>query len=448
MSLTKKQINQIGSGQYHISEGVGAPEAEIRPPKNNLGKTMNNAFSQLTQVFPPVGGVTPSSVSENTMQRLSRKNTGLAEQILQKLNLLRESSRNVGLDLTINDPSRPVRIMAEDKQVCLPPIYKGVSYNPNTNGQEWLMLLDFFALMRETQNQLEIPWRLGIMDAGLYWIVNALGKNGIAPTQKRPFDAAESIRRFLIEQIKDPQFAEIMKTINIRGSYLEALSREFPANSTPPVFSVFNVWFSPSFSNLLAEALKLFCKFKDGRWQVERPVSYERYMPYSPWVTPLVCAEQAWVAQQMGFLGMLAPVQEAAWNSALDQMFRKVKIPLPIQLMYVRRIGKQLPYNAIPTFSDDEATIATKLGRREAIDCGLTDLICKLVSPFVGKTLMTNDPYLPASIREFTLRVETNASKWLNEYRQKEVQASEDNAKFMSLLEQTGWLSSFPPGTC
>ncbi len=411
-----------------------------------------NTFEQLTKVFPAVGGVTPSSVSEFKM-RLITKDDCTARYILSRLTLLQNSSLTVGLDLTINDPARIVRMMEKEELQQLPPIYKGVSYNPNTNGQEWLMLLDFFALMREVvryrgETQVVSPWRLGVMDAGPYWIVNSLGKDGIAPTEKNPLHAAESIRRFLINQIEDPKFAEIMETIKIRRSYLEAVASEFPANSTPPVFSVFNIWFSPHFSNLLAEALKLFCRFRDGRWQVERPVSYERYMPYSPWVTPLVCAEQAWVTQQMGFLGMLSPVQEAAWNSALDQMFRRMKLPLPIQLMYVRHIGGQLPYNAIPTFSDNESAIAAKLARREAVECGLPDLLCKLISPFIGKTLQAGDPDLPAFIRKFTSRVETRAREWLDDYKRKEAQALHDNAKFMFQLEEAGWFASFPPGIC
>jgi len=335
----------------------------------------------------------------------------------------------------------------------LPPIYKGVSFNPETfqRGQrsEWLVILDFFSLLRQSvavQSQTELPSQAAILDAGLYWVVNLLGRDGIRLTESKPDAAANQMINLLIGSCAQENLQKVIQTNQVRNAYLRVIASQFPANNTPPVFSLMDVWQDPEFSGFLTKAIELFCVYSQGNWQVQHAVHYERYMTYSPWVTPLVAAEQALLCSKSGFRANLAPTTEAAWNHILDKMCGRLGLKKYIIWMYVRRLGARLPYGAMPCFADDQQTIAVKLGR-SSVDDNLGGLIIGLIRPFMGdhwfnevqSCLKSKDNLAVAKmIYAFTSSIEESVTQLL----------AQDQLVPQLRLDNMGWLMRFPQGAC
>ena len=434
-------------------------------------KVENNAIiEQVSNSIPPAGGVIPTGRTTRKIKKefkianQSMKETG--PEVAKAIKSTISAANRVGLELTVNDVSRVVREklreinLRQDNQaipLSFPTMYKGVSFNPQTYNKtrgkgEWIVLLDFFALMRslleKSEEQQLPPPRFFVLDAGLYWIINQLGGKEIKLVASSPSSAATKLMNIINLALKQKQFSEIIECNRIRNAYLRAIAQQFPANTPPPVFTLKDVWNDPEFSTFLEKAIKLFCnKDSKNQWKVISPVPYERYMPYSPWVTPLVAAEQIFIGEKLGAYGILSPTAEAGWNKTIDQFSRYMNTPTFIAWMYTRKLGKKLSYQTVPFFSDSAKTIKQKMKKAQKQDPTSNDLVLQLISLFENKedtktalsNLEKNDFSKVAEfIAGFLSPIEKLTTKILT---------SEKNIP-TSPLDQVGWLAQFPPGIC
>ena len=408
-------------------------------------------LSDLIAAMPKITGFTPDMSRMPSTWRKVQSLGEMGETLLQNAFLgLIGSAREVGVDLTFHRPATLLNVIAERwplyvDQGChlLPPLYKGVSYNPaGANWREWLVLLDFFAIMRQFAVTGQGRIQTAVLDASLYWMVNLLGEEGLGSTSPDPLVAASEMITQLCGHVDrkspDPAVYEIALQ---RNSYMRAVAEQFPASSYPPVFTVLDVWKDPGFAKFLGVAIQNFCRYQNGRWVVTKAVSYQRYMTYSPWVTPLVAAEQTFMAARNGFQLFLAPVQEAAWNKAVDEMSRLTRTPPYAVLMYDRPKSGELAYGDFPFFSDPQPVLTIKLAKNRV----LLPIIAGYIAPFLNREVardlreMAEHGHVSAAasvINEFTAKVDIRARKLYE-------------SGFQTMpLDNLGWLMQFPPGTC
>lgn len=419
-------------------------------------KSKTSMANDLRSLFPTVGGVGPERLFTRDIERELRR-VGYEvkdDSWAQSIRAVVAACSVVGLTVTVNNIGRVVRESlesAKNPSRPFPSIYKGVSYNPQTYGSgtgkgEWIVILDFFAILRSIANLNPTnPPRFFVLDAGLYWVANLLGTS-LAPQATTAELAAQKIVSRLAEALKEPRFAEVISTNRIRNAYLRAISELFPANCTPPVMSLRDVWFDPEFLPFLSKALTVFCQQSaKNTWSVLRPVAYERYMPYSPWVTPLAAAETIFIGEKLKVRGILSPTAEAAWNKVNDQLSIAMNTTPFISWMYVRKLGKVLSYQSVPFLSDSETTIERKLVAARKLDPTTPSLIVGLMSPFLGEEVKDVREYLKrgdtkqlaASIARFLAPIEKRAN---------ELFTAGDIP--VTPLDQAGWLGEFPPGIC
>ena len=434
-------------------------------------KTNNLSFiKEMAQVFPATAGVVPVGATEGAITKvfsisgLSIDTNGA--EVLRALREVYEAARSAGLTLTVNDVRRVVREKIRELKLAqqgkaelmaFPSMYKGVSFNPQTyslsRGKgEWMVLLDFYSIMRAMLNNSilgnrPLP-RFYILDAGLYWIINLLGKEAITVTAATPQDGAQQILSLINRALVNPEFKNIFLCNRIRNAYLRSIAGMFPANCVPQVFTLKDIWNDPQFPRYLSESLQIFTKRnKNGRWDVKNPILYERYMPYSPWVTPLAAAETVFVGEKLKVYGILSPTAEASWNKVNDVLSRRMKKPTFISWMYTRNLGKILSYDTVPFFSDTVEKIKGKLENAMKLDPSTPQLILKMISPFVASDTYTaadqalkdgNLKYVSGFIYNFIKPIENNATGMLK--KETEIPAMP--------LDQAGWLGQFPPGIC
>lgn len=426
-------------------------------------QSMTSLVDELRTLFPTVAGVGPTKFTVRDIQReIKRLKVATIDekQLLASMRNIVNSASNVGLTLTVNNIGRVVRecleslIRTEGDIVNprpFPAIYKGVSYNPQTYGSnrgrgEWVVIFDFYSVLRAIVNLNPTnPPKFFILDAGFYWIANLLGAK-LSPNAISSDAAAQQIIQMLADAIEQESYEEVLLTNRIRNAYLRAIAEQFPANCTPPVFSLKDVWFDPEFLPFLSKAIDVFCR-KNARndWSVNNPVPYERYMAYSPWATPLAAAETIFIGEKLKVRGILSPTAEAAWNKVNDQFSRAMKTIPFISWMYVRKLGKILSYQSVPFLSDSATVIEQKLLNAQKLDPTTPKLIVGLLMPFVGASVIqsqefvrTNDmKQLSQFIYEFLRPIEKRASDLFNE-----------GAVPTTPLDQVGWLAEFPPGIC
>ncbi|MFH0923037.1 MAG: hypothetical protein V1811_03175 [Candidatus Micrarchaeota archaeon] len=427
----------------------------------------NEYAMRIMNALPPVDGVEPAGRSARGLAQILSSN-GLKErealEIVETVEAVKKASASVGLKITVNDLKRLVGIMKdrciagrEEKIPLLPPLYKGVSFNPSTfnsaeGRKEWIMLLDFFSFMRSLSKELDSlpfqtpPLRYAVFDASFYWIVNLLGEKAIRLDADSPEDAAGQLIGFLKQCTADQRFSDVYEVAKVRNAYMRAVANQFPANIAPPVFGLMDVWEAEGFREILGKTMSLFCKKENGFWKVADAVKYERYMPYSPWVTPLVSAEQAFMGKYYGFESFLAPTAEAAWNRVVDQACRSVGAKSYVTFMYSRGVASALPYDSIPFFSDGKDEILKKISSQQALESGFPELAVRMISQFNGydsKALLSNvgsrnlEP-VAADISDFCSKVDAKSAEFL---------AREAEIPKLS-LQNMGWLMSFPPGIC
>jgi len=406
-------------------------------------------LGKLIASLPKIAGFTPDmSRLESAWLKIQALGKMVVAQVSDTFTTLVDEAREVGVELTFHRPATLLQIMAEqfsreeEGEKILPPLYKGVSYNPaGANWREWLVLLDFFAIMRKLAKG-PAQVRTAVLDASLYWMVNLLGESAVVLSSPDPGVAATQLLIQLREQVKRKSPDPAMYNIALqRNSYMRAIAERFPAAFAPPVFTVLDVWNDPGFPKFLAKAIQTFCRYQNGRWKVTKPVSYHRYMTYSPWVTPLVAAEQTFMAARNGFRLFLAPVQEAAWNKVVDELCRLTKTPHYAVLMYDRPKSGELAYSDFPFFSDTQPVLAMKLARNPV----LLSIVVGYIAPFlpmeVARDLrgMVEHGHINAAtdiIYGFTSRIDARAREL---YR----------LGFQPMpLDNLGWLMQFPPGTC
>src|SRR3989344_3594478 len=406
-------------------------------------------LGKLIASLPKIAGFSPDmSRLESAWLKIQALGKMVVAQVSDTFTTLVDEAREVGVELTFHRPATLLQIMAEqfsreeEGEKILPPLYKGVSYNPaGANWREWLVLLDFFAIMRQFAVRGPARIQTAVLDASLYWMVNLLGKEGLILTSPDSIVAASEMITQLREHVDrkspDPAVYDIALQ---RNAYMRAVAEQFPASAAPPVFTVLDVWEDPGFVKFLGVALQNFCAYKNGRWKVTKAVSYQRYMTYSPWVTPLVAAEQTFMAARNGFQLFLAPVQEAAWNKAVDYMSRLTRTSRYAVLMYDRPKIGELAYSDFPFFSDSWAEMTLKLNRAPR----LLPIVSGFVKPFLPEAEATElgdlaeGGYANAAsqrIVSFTSRIDDRARELEFGYQPLP-------------LDNLGWLMQFPPGTC
>lgn len=434
-------------------------------------KTNNaNLLKEMAQVFPSIAGVVPVGATEGALVKVfntARVNVATdGVEILRALREVYEAARSAGLTLTVNDLRRVVREKIRELKLAqqgkaelmaFPSMYKGVSFNPQTyslsRGKgEWLVLLDFYSIMRAMLNNSILGNRplpkFYILDAGLYWVINLMGKEAITVTAATPQDGAQQILSLINRALVNPEFKNIILCNRIRNAYLRSIAGMFPANCMPQVFTLKDVWNDPQFPRYLSESLQAFGqRNNNGRWEVKNPVLYERYMPYSQWVTPLAAAETVFVGEKLKVYGILSPTAEASWNKVNDMLSRRMKKPAFISWMYTRNLGKILSYDTVPFFSDTSEIINRKFENAMKLDPSTPELILKIISPFVASDTYTaadqalkvgNLKYVSEYIYEFIKPIENKATEILK--KETEIPAMP--------LDQAGWLGQFPPGIC
>jgi len=329
---------------------------------------MPTTYQRIINSMPPLGGITP------VVRSLKKESENLKLDVVEVLEVLRRGSCDTGLTLTVDNLHRLVRLLNNKQETCLPPLHKGVSYNPNAeHGEEWLMLLDFFALLKSWRN-LGVRGKFTILDASWYWMVNQLGD--IPVTHRDPTQAAEQLLRILNEESERVQ-PWLEKTIRQRNSYLHAIATFIPQTD---VITMPDLWKSAGLKKYLTTSLELFCDFKGREWQVTRAASYHRHRPYSPWFTPLVAAEQAYLSS-IGYRIRLAPVAENSWGGVMRTVSRTTNTEPYAVLMYDRpRRLKLLTYREVPSFGDSLQDMEEKFLRNPF----LVSMIGDLVIPFVN----------------------------------------------------------------
>lgn len=407
-------------------------------------------LGMLTNLYGPLGGVTPRNRRRQTIDNVFKRNRldkNAAEDVDRELYEMHCRAVGVGLGLTVNDLATLVGALCSRYKAfqrgevsLLPPLYKGVSYNPaGKNWREWILLLDFFAFMHSlvaSSSQCKRPFQTAVLDASLYWVVNLLGEDGIRLSSRAADTAAAELLRFLLSLVEqrgpDPGVYEIAGQ---RNAYLRAIAEQFPARTVPQVFTVMDVWRDPGFASFLSIAIANFCAYENGRWQVKRTVTYERYMMYSPWVTPLVVAEQAFLADKCGFRLFLAPVEEAAWNSSVDMMSRITGTPYYATLMYTRPKTGDIPYSGFPFFTDTPGQIWDKFRRYPSLEEMSSDLV-RTFLPFPGDLHAVTETDAAEVISDFCNRIHERAQKLYSE-----------GVPDLPLSNMC-WLMQFPPGAC
>lgn len=404
----------------------------------------------LGDLYRPLGGVTPRNRREKAISNVferHRADEDAVKTVTQELYEMHCKAVRAGLGLTVNDLARLVGALCSRLEVwrrgdasLFPPLYKGVSYNPaGKNWREWVLLLDFFAFMRSlaaSTCESKRPIQTAVLDASLYWVVNLLGEQGIQLTSPSPDKAVEELVAFLqsLAEQKAPE-AGVYEIAAQRNAYMRAIVEQFPARVVPQVFTVLDVWRDPGFISFLSIALANFCAYENGRWQVKRAVTYERYMMYSPWVTPLVVAEQTFLADRCGFRLFLAPVEEAAWNSAVDIMSRLTGTAYYAMLMYTRPKTADIPYSGFPFFTDTAGAIWDKFRRYPGLKEVTSDLV-RTFLPFPGDLNAVTETDAAEVISDFCNRIHNRATEL----------ASEGIPTLP--LSNMCWLMQFPPGTC
>lgn len=417
-----------------------------------MNSTDPSIITKLRGLFPNTGGVGPEKFTKRDLEceiRRSNVSDVKGDLLVREISNVAKAAADVGLILTINDIRRVVREYLSPGP--FPAIYKGVSYNPQTYGKnrgrgEWIVIFDFYSILRAMVNQNQTnPPRFFILDAGFYWIANLLG-DSLSPNAPSSETAAQQIVQKLAQAMRQKGFSEVVTTNRIRNAYLRAIAEQFPANNAPAVFNLRDVWFDPEFLPFLSRAIDVFCK-KNSRnvWRVNNPVPYERYMAYSPWVTPLAAAETIFVGEKLKVRGILSPTAEAAWNKINDQFSRSMNTIPFISWMYMRKLGKVLSYQSVPFLSDSQAVIEQKLISAKKLDPTTPTLIAGLLSPFTGKAAFEAQKY-----------IQTNDMRRLSEYIENFLRPIERRASELfdagaippTPLDQVGWLTEFPPGIC
>jgi len=449
---------------FDLKEGLG-----VKFSNNNKNEKKEIYDRRIIEAMPSLAGVTPAG---NTEKMISNVLNGLTDgersNIVSMVELVKNSAENVGLKVTVNDLQRTVNAMKKISksnigketgiELIFPQIYKGVSYNPSTmksnNRREWIMLLDFFSLMKEIIEESKkkfnsLPPKIAVFDASFYWTVNLLGKDGIKIKAENSEEASKQIISFLKKAVKDKKFKQVYEVARTRNAYLRTICSKFPANNTPPVFTLLDIWNDEDFQSLFKTALDLFCsRDNKGDWYVKNPINYERYMQYSPWVTPLVAAEQGLMAKKYGFRANLAPTTEAAWNKIIDRICRKINTPSYVIWTYARGLASEMPYEKIPFFSDNKKILKEKLFSEEAVKNGLSELVIRLISPFNGGNEKRNKllKYLKNDEKE---KLVNEVYKFISEVDYTATRILKNEKTIPEIpLTNTGWLMVFPPGTC
>lgn len=435
-------------------------------PSGLLAERISAAIPQVNQSESP-------GASTLTAEALYSGGLGEREalQVAELLEKIRDSGSSVGFKLKVNDLPNLVGQMksrflasraSESKIPLLPPLYKGVSFNPSTfnstsGRREWIMLLDFCSFMASLSKNgygraggslpRDVPVvDYAVLDASFYWIVNLLGDSEVRLNAVSPEDAAGQLVDLLKRSVFDEKFKGVYEVARIRNAYLRAIAKQFPADRTPPVFTILDVWQDERFKGVLGKTLPLFCeRTSDGLWRVVDSVKYERYMPYSPWVTPLIAAEFAFLQKYFGFSSNLAPLAEAAWDKIVSKACLNLGGSPYVTFSYSRSVASWLPYDSIPFFSDSEGEVLRKLCSSQSVKCGLPELAVRMIAPFDESSLQLVEnakrgDLIPVAkaVRAFCSTVDSTALSLLDR-----------SERIPSLpLQNAGWLMAFPAGLC
>ena len=113
-------------------------------------------LGKLIASLPKIAGFTPDmSRLESAWLKIQALGKMVVAQVSDTFTTLVDEAREVGVELTFHRPATLLQIMAEqfsreeEGEKILPPLYKGVSYNPaGANWRGWLPLSAFFSVRR------------------------------------------------------------------------------------------------------------------------------------------------------------------------------------------------------------------------------------------------------------------------------------------------------------
>lgn len=283
----------------------------------------------------------------------------------------------------------------------MPATYKGVSYNPLLlDSGERLDMLDFFSWGKKVQ-EVEPNFRFLVLDATLYWVVNAVGK---MPVEKYCKDAARiAVERFKAELEENKVAKQILEASELRNRYLLAMASLFP-NGSCQVVSAKDLWYgNDAYLNALQEAVDFVVasRLEGADFKFAKYAQYSRYnQEYQKWYTPLVLGEAKYLYDAYGISAKLGPTSETAFDSLIRKMIGKEECGFyPMAEMpgfypslnrakdsydifwYTRPLERKIPYSEYIFFKDSDSVVDEKLSRNRQ----LAEWLSEVVKPFVGE---------------------------------------------------------------
>lgn len=269
----------------------------------------------------------------------------------------------------------------------MPPTYKGVSFNPllKQYGERFDML-DFFAWGRRVQ-EAEPGFRFLVLDATLYWMVNAMGRT---PVEKYSKNAAEQVVESLKRELETNKLAPaIREASGIRNRYLRAIASLLP-NGACQVLSAKDLWYD---NDAYLKSLQYAIDFVGERPAEGEPFVFGRYAKYSRyneeyqrWYTPLVLAEVKYLYDAYGIPSKLGPTSETAFDSLICQMMNKAmgKQDAAYNIFwYTRPLERGIAYQDYVFFSDSGKEVWRKLSENRQ----LAQWMGEIASAFAGEKL-------------------------------------------------------------
>jgi len=327
----------------------------------------------------PEGADRVVSASRAVFQRENRSQEVYSPTVRSFFNyLLEEESRR-------NEPKtdfeKAAATFAPDKS-CLPRTYKGVSYNPLLpEFGERFDMLDFFAWGARAQKA-EPFFQFLVLDASLYWAVNAMGR---MPVEMYSKGAAKKLVDTLCRELENGSDTSrlVKEAEGIRNRYLRAVASLLP-NGTCQVLSAKELWKdNDAYVARLQDAIDFVAESKvEGEpFRFGKCAQYSRYnQEYQKWYTPLVLGEAKYLYDAYGISAKLGPTSETAFDSLIRQLLgAKYCI-----FWYTRPLERQLAYSDYVFFNDSDKVVEGKLGKNSQ----LAEWLGEIASALLGEKLV------------------------------------------------------------
>lgn len=271
-----------------------------------------------------------------------------------------------------------------------------------------------------------IPMEFYALDAGTYWLINALEEN---PRFVYGPKLAENVVDFLMEKLETPRGREIKKMADIRNKYLRAMGEllepkpyVISANDlwkkkeadylenlqkailfcTPQVPAVFPAPAmipsvgAPVEINGVKKVEPLFDEYSDKvpkklLVEIDKFVKYRSYgKDFEKWYTPLVIAEALYLYNKFGVDAKLGPTSERSFDGTIrnsialglykrDSTFPDIFRRTPyLTIWYTRPFDGKMKYEDRIFFNDEPEKVEEKLSKNDMF----REWTAEIVAPF------------------------------------------------------------------